>query len=346
MKIDREEFMAQLALVKPALASGGVVPELSHIWFDKAHAYAFDGGFGIKRKLTTDLTCGLPGKPLLDLLSTSKLKEAELVPNGNALAIKLGKAQTKLVALDLERRVWPYPVKLPRTADPVDLGEDFIEGLRKTLFIKASPATRVEHHGVMVAVGKTGLCLYATDSATMARVLVKGAGKGAAFDKVLLPRTFAEQIVSQAPEGVKLIVASDCLIAEAEGVTFYSNLLDVSGADDMDAIISKQLAKHPEPLPLPAGLEGALARAEILAGAGAAAVEVAVVDGELKLSGSYGLGTLQENLELDGEAPNAKMRLSAGLLKRALPYAESFSLTAGSLILRGEPDFVYVLASL
>ena len=346
MKIDREEFMAQLARLKPALASGGVVQELSHVWFDKAYAYAFDGGFGIKLKLATELSCGLPGKPLLDLLSTSALKEAVLEPSGASITIKLGKAQTKLAALEEARRVWPYPLKLSRTAEPITLDEEFIEGLRKVLFIKASPPTRVEHHGVTVEVIKAGLGLYATDSATMAWVVVKGAGKGAAFGKVLLPRTFAEQIVAQAPEGIKLVVASDCIIAEADGVSFYSNLLDTSGADDMDGIITKQLAKHAAPLPLPAGLEGALARAEILAGAETAAVEAAIVDGALKLSGGYGLGTLQESLELEGKASNAKMKLAAGLLRRGLPHADSFSLTANSLVLRGEPDFVYIVASL
>lgn len=346
MKIDRAEFISALSRVKPAWASGGVVAELSHVWFDKKAVFAFDGGFGIRLALTTELDGGIPGSPLLGLLNTSTLKEASLDIAGTSLQVKLGKAVSKLSAYELDRAVWPYPAKLPKGAAPTALNEEFIEALRKTLFIKASPPTRVEHHGVTVQRSKNDIELYATDSATMACVRLAGVGKGASFERTLLPRAFAEQIVSQCPEGVKLYVFEDYLVAEGDGVSFYSNLMDISGSDDMAGIMTKKGTLHPTTVPLPVGLEGALARAEILAGAQEPAVELATDGASLSLTGDYALGTLKETLPMEGKLPSVKLRIKAGSLKRALVHAEGFSIEKGSLLLRGEPDFAYLIAAL
>src|SRR6185312_8842857 len=106
---------------------------------------------------------------------------------------------------------------------------------------------------------KDDIELYSTDSTTIAAVKLRGAGKSATFDRVLFPREFAEQLVVQSPEGADVYVLDECLIAAAEGVTFYSNLLDLSVSDDMGAIMVRKEGQHPAATPLPAGLEGALA---------------------------------------------------------------------------------------
>lgn len=346
MLVDREGFSKELQRVKPALASGGVVQELSHIWFDKKSIAAYDGGFGIQLKMDSELSCGVPGSVLLALLATSPLKEAGLETADALLSIKLGRSNSKVGILELERKVWPFPGKLPRNAKFSSLDENFIEALRKTLFVKASPPTRVEHHGILVQKEKKDLGLYSTDSVTMARAHVKGAGASATFEKVLLPRSFAEQIVSQSPEGVDLYVLDDCLIAVGEGVTFYSNLLDISGADDLGAIFARMQKSHPEPVALPAGLQEALDRAVILAGRKDEPLVSLSVDGAvLKLFGDYGLGKIDESLEIEGEHPKGKIRLRASHIGRALPFGENISITKESLLLLS-PGFAYVVASL
>jgi len=345
VKIEREDFIKSLGLVKPALASGGVVQELNHIWFDGKFAYAYDGGFGIKLPLETDLSCGVPGTPLINLLGTSALKEATLEQSGSSLLVKMGKSTSKLALLDLERKVWSFPIKLPKGATPTTLDEEFIEALRKVLFVKASPQTRVEHYGVMLEASKNDLTLFSTDSKSMAAVTLKGAGKTAEFEKVLLPFNFAEEIVSQAPEGVDLYVMEDCLIAATENVELYSNVLDVSGTRKLGEIIDRQLEEHEKTVELPAGLEAALSRAEILSGKDEAFLNVGVNGSGLQLQGSYGLGSLQETLPLEGKLPEAKLRVLAGMIRRGLSYSESFSVTEESLMLQGSGGFIYVVAA-
>ena len=346
MKIEREDFIKALALVKPALASGGVVQELNHLWFDTKFVYAYDGGFGIKLPLKTDLECGVPGTPLINLLGTSALKEAELQQEKDKLLLKFGKSTSKLALLELDRKVWNFPVKLPKNANPTPLGEDFIEALRRVLFIRASPQTRVEHYGVLVNVNKNDLELVTTDSKSMAAVTLKGAGKGAAFEKVLLPFNFAEEIVSQAPEGVDLYVLEDCLIAVADSVELYSNVLDVSATRNLSEIIQHQLDGHPKTVELPPGFEAALSRAEILAGKDEAFLSVGVNGAGLQLQGSYGLGSVQETLPLEGKLAEAKLRVLAEMLRRGLKHSESFSVSKESLLMKGGGGFIYVVAAL
>lgn len=348
MLVDREEFSESLTRVKPALSSGGVVQELTHIWFDGKTATAYDGGFGIKLKLPSELECGVPGAALLAMLSTSALKEAGLEQGETSLELKLGKSKSKLAVLEASRIVWPFPAKMPKNSEPTALGDAFVEALRKVLFVKASPPTRVEHHGVLVEAVKKDLVLYTTDSATIASATVKGAAAHTTFERLLLPRDFAEQIVAQSSAGVELFALKDCLIAVGEGITYYSNLLDISGAEDMGAIVAAQLESHPEAVPLPAGLEGALSRAEILSSRDNEGdiVTLVIKGSALLLTGDYGLGKLNESLELEGSPPAATIRIKAGLLRRALSHADSLSITKGSMLLRSGTEFTYVVAEL
>ena len=345
MLVKLDEFVAALGRVKPALSAGAKIAELSHIWFTDDAIYAYDGGFGIEFSHKTELSCGVPGIPLIELLGTTALKEAKLELKGAALQVSLGKSHSKLAAFEADRRIWGFPRK-PAKGKPLALGEDFVEALRRTLMVKARVATRVEHHGVMLQpdTKASKLYLYSTDSATIAEAIVDVATT--AFDRVILPLDFAAQIETQSPQGIDLYVLPDCIIAQGTGITFYSNLLDASGSDDMGAIIERKAENHPDPLPLPAGLAAALSRAEILAGREEPNITLSVEKGALTITGDYAMGSLNEILKLEGKPPEARMRIRAELLKRALPYVEEFSLTNDSMLLLGEPGFTYVIAGL
>lgn len=348
MKIDRKELVSTLSNLKPAIGVGGVVVELSHLWFDGSFVYACNGSFGIRKPFKADFTGGVPGVPLLGLLNSSAVKEVVIEPSGQAaLAVKLGKSSSKLAALPVERKIWAYPSKIP-TKNAAVLPATFLEGLSKVLPVKASPATRVEHHGVTVVV-KSGdvLELYCTDSSSMARVVVEGVSNNQAAGSVfMLPRDFAEQVVAQTTDKVPLNVTADCIIAHLDDVTLYANIIDISGADDMAAIVSREEKKHPEALVIPEGLAEALKRAIILAGPEDAVVDLSLEKGGLKVVGSYKLGTLQETLVLDGTHPTAGIRVRARVVQRALEHAQAFSISKSSLLFRGEGNFSYVVASM
>lgn len=346
MKVDRENFSSLLARLKPALRGGSAMPSFANIWFDgeAGTVTAYDGGFGIRLKCESDLECGIPGAALLGLLSTSVLKDVTLEQGKSSVAVKLGKSITKLTYFDLESQVWEFPNALSKkdTQNRFTLGEEFIEALRKVLFVKASSPTRVEHHGVMLESDDGKLFLYTTDSTTLASTFVEVEGD---LDRVLLPRLFAEQIVAQSPSGVELFVLKNCIIAKGSDVTFYSNLLDTTGSDDLGKIVANQQEKHSRRVELPAGFEGALARAAILSGKEDATVTLAVERDGLVVSGNYALGELKESLEFEGKHAAVTFRGDAEQIRRGLVHADSFSLTSGSMILQGEPNFLYIVAA-
>lgn len=343
---NRDELIKDLARLKPALGPAkGIVSELSHVWINEGVAYAYDGGFGIELVLRNDpeLDCGVPGVTFMELLGTSALKEVKLEQKGAVLQIGLGKSSSKLATLETSRRVWGFPEKLSK-GKSFEVGEDFVEALRKTLLIRAKVQTHVLHYGVLLQAGDAGLELYSTDIQTMARAVIPSNSKG--VDPVILPHTFAEQIVSQTPAGVTLRVSPDCLIAAGEEVIFYSNILDGAGTDDLASIIARQEERHGDPLPIPAGIGSALNRAEILAGREAPIVTITAKGSLLLVEGDYGLGSLKEELKLEGKLPEVKFRVHVEHLRRILPYVENFSLTKDSMLLTGEPGFTYVIAAL
>lgn len=348
MKIDRKELVATLASLKPAIGVGGVVAELAHIWFDGSFAYACDGGFGIRKPFKTDFTGGVPGVPFLGLLNSSAASDVVIEPSGPAaLVVKLGKSSSKLASLPIDRKIWAYPSKILTKKGAV-LPAAFLEGLSKVLSVKASPPTRVEHHGVMVVVQPSDVWeLYCTDSSSMARVVVTGVSSNQAAGSVfMLPRDFAEQLVAQTEGEVPFVVLADCIVTDLDAVALYANIIDVSGADDMAAIASREEKKHHEAVAVPEGLAEALKRAAILAGPEDALVDLSIEKGGLKVIGAYKLGTLQEVLALDGAHPAAGIRVRARVVQRALEHAQTLSISKSSLLFQGEGNFSYVVASM
>ncbi len=346
IKLDREELLVSLTKLKPALRAGAAIPELSHLWFNEQHAFAYDGGLGIRVPLDTEMNCGLPGSAVLGLLRTSSLKQVSLEPDEGGLTMRLGRSCIKLNTLDLDREVWNFPTHTQKDEEGADLSEEFIEALRSVLMVKPKSPTRVEEHGVLVYGEKKHIDLYATDSRTIARATIDET-MGPLSGLTLLPRPFAEQLVAQCPAGARLVVREDHLAALTKDIELYSNVLDTSEIKDTRKAMHKALKQHPTDVPLPAGLEAALARAVILAGAGEACVEFVIEGDELKLSGggSEWLGELSEILKLEEPHPEVELTLDVELLSRALKLTDTFSAVDDSIAFYGGEEFLYLVAS-
>jgi DNA polymerase III sliding clamp (beta) subunit (PCNA family) len=317
---------------------------LSHIWFNEQHAFAYDGGLGIRVPLDTELNCGVPGAATLALLKTSSLKQVALEPDEAFLTVKLGRSRSKLASLDLEREVWPFSMKSIAEDDAFVVSEEFIEALRSVLMVKASSATRIEHHGVLVYFDKKQIDLYTTDSSTIARATVDNSNS-LVGEMILLPRPFAEQLVAQCLGGADLWVLSDCLVARADGIELYSNVLDISEIQDIRKVVAKAQKSHPTDIPLPAGLEAALDRALIIAGGDEASVEFVIEGDELSLSGGGDFGEVSERLKLEEPHPEVELSLTVALLRRALKLTDTFSAVDESIAFYGGDAFLYLVAA-
>lgn len=341
--LDREGLLVALSKLKPALRTGGALPELGHVWFVDGHASAYDGGLGIRLALDLGVSCGVPGRPLLGLLGTSSLKNVSLKTDKTALVVQMGRSRTKLNVLEGDRNPWPFDGA--SEGETAHLSEAFVEALRSVLIVKATPATRIEHHGVFVYCEGKAVDIFTTDGTSLACASFDEA-KASLPDFAFIPRPLAEQIVALCPHGGDLITAPDHFAVEGRGVEVCSNVLDTEGISDVPAILDKQLSLHPDQVDLPAGMEAALDRAEVLAGGSAAIVTVEVLEGRMvRLSGKYTYGELREELELSADHPQVTLQADAGYLRKGLLAADTFSATEGSLIFYRGESFIYVVAA-
>ena len=213
------------------------------------------------------------------------------------------------------------------------------------LIVKASPATRLEHHGIALYYSGVELDFYATDSRTLAQSVASEKVKG--LPKfIFLPRPFAEQIVALCPRGAELFIATDHLAVVAPGIELCSNVLDTTGLVDMPALMKRHFDRHPEAVVLPAGLEVALDRAEVLAGSGdPAIIQVTVRGKKFSLTGKYVYGELREELVLETAHIDTELTVAAAAMRRGLLATDAFSVTTESMAFYGGEDFLYLVAS-
>lgn len=346
MKVKRAELLATLEKVKPALAAGGSVPELSHIWFTGKEVLAFDGGLGIRVPYESDIHFGLPGQPLLALLRSTTAEEIDFDPGKKAgVDLKLGSGRATLTTLDAGRSPWTYNDEEEITGS-FEITEDVLNGLRRALLISVSKPTRVEHYGVVLFPIKEGLAMFTTDDAMMIRVMVKVAAKAdelEAFRKVILPRGFVQQVISQCAPGASLVLAKNYIYASGEGVEIFSNVLDNKAVHDLPSVITAHKDAGTR-IALPPGFGSALQRARILASGDEAKVMVAVDGDGMSIKGKYKHGRLDEELMLTGDASQAEIRLVANKLA-GLTEATDFAMDNDVFLLYGGDDFIFLVSA-
>lgn len=341
--IDREVLVGQLNRLKPALRSGGAIPELGHFWFEDGTVSSYDGGLGIRSTSSLDLEGGVPGKALIGLLGTSSLKQVGVDVAKTAITVKLGRSRTKLVTLGADRNPWNFPVEPEGKA--IEISEALVEALRSALVVKASSPNRREHYGIFVYREKNVIDIYSTDTFTLVRASIEEK-KSKLPEFLFLPRPFVEQIVSQLPRGADLYVSDDCLSAVSEGIEVHSNVLESDDLADMGAVVESAYTEHPEKdVPMPAGLEAALDRASVLAGSSDADVTITIKEKDFHLDGKYKYGELKERLKLDEAHPETELTMSVVLLRRALLTCDTFSAIDESMAFFGGDSFFYLASA-
>lgn len=341
---DREGLLVALNKLKPALRSGGAIPELAHLWFGSGYVRAYDGGLGVRLAQDLGVACGVPGRPLLGVLATSALKEVDVSHDEKAVAlvVKLGRSRTKLNILDAGRDPWPFP---DGHGGGARLSEEAIEATRSVLIAKPAQATRLEHHGICFYTDGDAIDVYATDSKTIVQATYEDA-KANLPEFVFMPRPLAEQIVALCPHGAELTCADDYFAAVGAGVEVCSNVLDATGIIDLPALVDGQVEPHPEAVPLPTGLEAAIDRAEVLAGSGDDAVVSLKISGKkFGMSGKFSYGELNEDLAMEEEHPDVELKVEAAILRRGLLASDVFSATESSLAFWGGENFMYLVSS-
>lgn len=341
MKINRSKLLGRLSLLKPAIKSGGIIPELTNVWLTRGSARAFDGELGVRVDVDIDAECGVPGGILLELLGTSGLEDVSVGAGDDprsgdeCLIIKMGRSVTRLASMASDRVVWPFPDDTDDGTTSIEMSETVLAALKYVLLVDPKHVTRAEHSGVMLHRDRKVVTLVATDSATIAVARAEWGGKSGPV--MIIPRAFAEQVARNCAPGAKLTVSQDYIAIDGREARYFSRVVDASKIQDTRAVADRISSGHPDAIPIPAGLKRVMERAKILEGGkDEAVVDVAVRDREISAAGAYRYGALSERIKVKEDHPAAGGMFTAGLVLRGLSAAASISISDDAMIMRSE----------
>ena len=341
---EREHLLSVLTDAKPALSAGGIIPALSHFWFDTKYVYAYDGGLGVRLDLKSELDCGIPGKTLYDLLKTSTVKEVFLDIVKDDVVLQLGKPKVKLAPLDGSQTPWNFPASPPKKEGAsLVLSEQILAALHRVLFVRASKPIYAVNHGVTFEPFDEHLELYTTDNSSIAQVVVdEQLSKD--VPRFVAPWAFLGSVLELVEPGAVLHVLDNCLMVGAAGVLICSNVMELPDKPDLPDMVDRLLTKQ-KPIALPTGFQSVLDRVLILAGADEALLTLTTSEDSIHIQAKYVLGSVDETLPLKGKPTEVTGQFSATLISRALSHADSFSISKKALALHGGKDFLYIMAA-
>lgn len=344
---DRAELIATLQAARRAVSTGGLLAEYGYFWFTGQDLVAYDGELGIRLPLATPFKCGVPGRTLLDLLGSSALQEIFIDLDKDGLQVQLGKAKIALATYPIERLPWKFPTTPPtNSVATVTLSKEIFVAVDQLAFLKTpKDPTQAYHHGVTFVPQQDCLELYATDSISVAQVLVKELIP-TTVAKFVAPWGFLNAVLDLLKPDTVLHIMENCLVAGVDGKLVCTNILELPANWDVSQVVNDNLASLTTDLvALPARLQQTLERAVIVAGKEEALVDLTAKGATLCVEGEYDLGSLTETFAVEGKLASVKGRYPARLILRGLHHADGFALSSKLLMLCGGENFIYILTS-
>lgn len=358
--INRQDLLEVLQLVKPALAAKSIISEFTHVWFDGHHLTATnDNGFGIRLPWSSDLIGGLPGTLLMGLLSNSKAKEVEFVPddkNDDGVILKMGKARVKMTLMPLKAingiykkqdREWlidsdKLKGKTFRTTN------EFVETLSQVMVSAEAPKSKIAELTGITIIRDGGLHIFSTDDDTVAWAKFKEDNwplKGG--KRVVIPIPFVEQLLAEVANGGDAEIRLDKNFVYAKGnrnMEIFSNLVSVEEPTNLIKL-GKSAIENAKYVKIPARLKLALARAfSMLESSKESFIRVSIKNNVLRVVTKNDLAELKDSIPLEGDTPDVETMLDPKLIKRGLPLCERMYISKSTTVLANK-DFAYIIAA-
>lgn len=343
--IEREALLKTLQLLKPAIATKDLIPEMCHIWFTGEQAIAGnDTGFGICVPCDLDFKGGLRGSVLLGLLGASKAKELELDLDSDKLVVKMGKTKLTMTPLDLETMMTELPKESNKAFKvPVEL----LAAIGKVMLSTGNETSSQPEQTGVTLIKQDVVHVFASDDATISWVKCKEDVPIKEGKRVLLPTAFAEQLLSMSKgvDDTQLYIGKSYVYAKNERMLTFARLIGEEDPSDL-VTICKDLLKDAKPIAIPARLKFALARTFALMDKGKddkKYVKLIVSKDTLKMMTKSDLGSLKDLMPLEESHPDAKINVEPKVLKRALPVCQRMFITPGAMVLSGK-GFTYFIS--
>jgi DNA polymerase III sliding clamp (beta) subunit (PCNA family) len=325
--MNREELVATLEILSPALASDSSVPMFENYCFDKKTVLGYNDRLGIVAPCKTTEAFAVNGKVLLGLLKNSHSDDVGfLIEDKHDITVKAGKSRFHLPFMPAEDFLFKAPTGKISLEVPVD--DTLLPGLEACLLTSSKDLTQEALLGVTLKPGPSKtMAFYSCDGDAVTRFLLKAKITNL---EALLPNEFCEAFVRTVTETksdfvfLKIIGDEWAWVHTNTGIDIYGRLLKPDNPLDHEELITKTVKGKITFNPVPKALEHALSRARIVADPESAKTELEVSDGKLLLHTSTHMGIVNDSMTWR-EHPEVKADVSAMLVQRAIGLCDEMA---------------------
>ncbi len=329
-----------LELVSLGLADTNLVPVFQCFCFRGGNALSYNDQIGIIASSSVNEEFAIHGKTFLGLLRNSSAENLEFKLNGNEVTIKADRSTFKLPFLPAEDFIFEEP-EISKGASVTTI--NILEGLKCCLTTVSKDQAQPALMGVYLNSGR----LYGCDGDAVTKVEL-GGDTGA--DSCILPNAFCHAVlrVSEETKCTTGLLTFDkdwaCVDFEND-YTIYGRLIQNDSPIDFDALIEKTIKDKLTFVPVPVGLDEALARSQVIADIETAPTVFTVEANRLKLLTDARAGTVRESLSMGGH-PDVQVALSAEMVQRCINLCDEICLMKNCLVGRKGAKLLQVVSSM
>lgn len=262
----RNDLLAKLQLVAPALAPNDIVPILTHIWFTGSRIMAYNDKIGISAPFKSEFKGAIPGALLINMLKTSAVEEVDLSEDRDALRVKAGGAKLDLAMLPPESFAFKMPAVDKNNSIP--LSDKFLAAIQTCMRSVGADTSDPDQLGVtIIPEEKKGVSLFASDIGTLSHVYLT---QELNMDKrVILPALFCEQLLALTKEekaALEIYPEQNYALAIIGGVSLWGRLVASDNPRDFFRVMDEHIpaGAKKKMVEVPAKLEQILERAVLL----------------------------------------------------------------------------------
>lgn len=347
--MNRVDLLDKLATVAPALAASDLIPVLSHLWFTGTHVMAFNDQIAISTPCKTEFTGAVPGTVLLNLLKSSRAKEAELLPQDGNLQVKAASSRLKLAMLPKDSFIFEMPKPNVKETLAVDM-KRFVAGIDACMRSVGKDTSSPDTTGVTLTAGESSLSLYSTNNATVSHAAVKLARKAPFKERVILSASFCEELLAlvKGKEQTHVEIYDDHALCVAGGTVLFGRLVESDKPLPFDEIMARHFpaSAKKQLVPIPSKLKLILERATIIADAKGGMVRTAVTvkDGRMRFVTKSDRGEVIDSMQVGEQQPEVSVMLEARLLKVGYGHFDKMLVAADCCVMAGDGTLYMVAA--
>lgn len=356
----REDLLAVLGLVDPAIAANDLIPILTHYWFTGKNVMAYNDVVAISAPYETEFKGALRGSLLSGILSKLPGENVDFLLEDGNVVIKSGRSKLKVTPLPEDSFIFTFP-KVKEDKAALVLTEKTRHALMRAIDICLQSLSRrvsePQRMGITIIPDGDRLSFYSTDSVTLSAAYVSAKGHG--FDgHITLSKLFCETALKLAQrkgiDKVHFYIDSEyAMMVFSDGVKLYGRLVDDPNPPNFAKIVGNYLPKGNKnsTIKIPSGLSEALDRAHLVVQkALEPTTRIKVTEGSngdmvLRILAKSEHGEATESVKIDDQHPEVNVKIDLTRFRECdLSKFDSMLFDAGCIVLASGGDMYHLIA--